>query len=243
MNYTTTPALYSLTILYQDVSAPTPSPPTWSNLGHNSTDIGSVCKFYAKWTDPDGLKGYIFSWNGTGSWTNSTWTPFSGIMAWSNATRVLPSTNGMKIGHRFYANETNKGWNSTSVDVFITTKPQGWEETVLTLTFPDAANSTSPPPEGATVLVKGTLSYSSNGTRISGAWLKVYVGFGDEFSLAGMARTDTVKAGEYTFSLTSPIRRGASDITSVQVKWSIRVMYMSDRPWTLGSSVQRTVTW
>jgi hypothetical protein len=206
-----------------------PSPPSWSNLGHNSTNVGSSCKMYAKWSDSDGLSGYIFSWNGTGSWTNSTWTKWSGspTQAWSNVTMVLPNVNGVRVGYRFYANETYRGWGATSIGSLTTTEPQSWQETRLTLDY-----TPKPPYQSAPswVRVFGTLTFQGNETGIGGARLRVYLGSGTEFKL--ITTTVTGADGSWSFYW-NPAATGTP---------TIRVVYRSDRYLVLGTSTEKVMT-
>jgi len=207
-----------------------PSPPSWSNLGHNSTNVGSPCKMYAKWSDPDGLKGYIFSWNGTGSWTNSTWTKWSGspTQAWSNVTMVLPNVNGVRVGYRFYANETYGSWNKTTIDSFVTTKPQTWENTVLTLNFDPQPSSDLPPYR---YRVYGSLTFQSNSTGISSARLRFYIGLNPDYAF--LTTVVTRADGSYEFYW----------IKVVTGEYSVKGVYQSDRDWALGTSVEKTALW
>jgi len=216
----------------------TPSPPHWSDLGYNSTDIGSTCKFSAKWTDSDGLSGYIFSWNGTGVWSNSTWTNLSGTVAWSNVTKTLPLEEGAIVSYRFYANETNKGWNATSIGTLTTTKPLGWEQPILTLRFdPDDPPVWADPPKWYTII--GDLKFA-NGSGIESAWLRIYVGYGSELHLVGVTMTRS-GLGEYSFTWSPTIGKSPAD--SGLVKIIIKIVYESDRPLVLGTSVVREVVW
>jgi len=201
-----------------------PSPPSWSNLGHNSTYVGTPCKFSALWRDSDGLSGYIFSWNGTGTWTNSTFVRWSGspTSAWSNVTMVLPITKGVVVGYRFYANETYKGWNVTRVGSLVTEKPQGWEETRLTM-------SLAPITGTDWYTVSGSLTFTVNGTGISGARLRVYVGYDTEFNLITTVITNL--GGQYSF-------RWQPSATGEVI---LRIVYVSDRSWILGTRTEGLV--
>jgi hypothetical protein len=207
-----------------------PSPPSRSSLGYNSTNVGSPCKMYAKWSDPNGLKGYIFSWNGTGSWTNSTWTAWSGspTTAWSNITATLPATKGIVVGYRFYANETYGSWNKTMIDSFVTTKPQTWENTVLTMNFDPQPSSDLPPYR---YRIYGSLTFQSNSTGISSARLRFYIGLDPDYAF--LTNIVTRADGSYEFYW----------IKVVTGEYSIKGVYQSDRDWALGTSVERTATW
>jgi len=211
-------------------SPPTPSPPTWSNLGHNATDVGAVCKMYTKWNSPNGLKGYIFSWNGTGSWTNSTWTAWSGspMTAWSNVTKTLPLTEEVAVGYCFYANETNGGWNRTSIGSLVTTKPPSYESTILTLNFDPQPSSQLPPYR---YRVYGSLTLASNATGVSGARLRFFIGYNPDY--AYLTTVVTRSDGSYEFYW-STVATG---------EYSIKGVYQSDRALVLGTSVEKTATW
>jgi peptidylprolyl isomerase len=75
------------------------------------------CTFSAYWASPLNISGYIFSSNITGQWINETWTPFSpsssSKSAWSNITRFLNFTVGVRISWRFFANNTENTWSQT----------------------------------------------------------------------------------------------------------------------------------
>jgi flagellar hook assembly protein FlgD len=99
---------------------PTP-PPTYRLVGYNSTLAGNTTQFSCYWQDTVGLSGYVFSWNGTGVWTNDTWTAINGLSAWSNVTKTLPGTVGTVVGFRWYCNDTESNWNSTQMQTLTTT--------------------------------------------------------------------------------------------------------------------------
>jgi len=90
------------------------TPPTYSNVGTNTTQAGQPCLFHCLWTDDTELSGYIFSWNASGNWQNDTWTSLSGAEAWANVTKTLPSSH-VVVGYRWYCNDTSNNWNSTSI--------------------------------------------------------------------------------------------------------------------------------
>jgi hypothetical protein len=56
---------------------------------------------------------------------NDTWQafPIGGTEDWSNVTKTLPSTAGMTIKWKIYANDTSNNWNASSVYSFVTTSP------------------------------------------------------------------------------------------------------------------------
>ena len=108
---------------------PEPSHGSWGSeeqysydiVGHTSNIHGSICKFYCKWRKS--MDGWIFSWNGTGEWTNSSWHPWtgSGSEGWSNITRRLDKAG--LIQYKFYMNDTEGNWYSTEVYSFETVEP------------------------------------------------------------------------------------------------------------------------
>jgi len=97
--------------------------PTYSNVGTNTTQAGQPCLFYTKWTDETGLAttgGFIFGTNNTGTWTNDTWTAFTANPDWSNVTKTLNSTIGVRVEWRIWANDTSNNWNNTGIQFLIT---------------------------------------------------------------------------------------------------------------------------
>jgi hypothetical protein len=111
--WTTTGLLYLVTTPGQ--------PPAYSNVGYNSTIAGSTTLLSCYWQDTVGLSGFIFSWNGTGTWTNNTWIALGGTAGWSNVTKTLTSTVGSIIGFEWYCNDTDNNWNYTQIQTFTTT--------------------------------------------------------------------------------------------------------------------------
>ncbi len=73
---------------------------------------GSWVNFSANWTDNAGLSGYIFTWNNSGSWINSSFSLFSGNGVSQNISNVTASTNTY-VCWKFYANDSLNGWNMT----------------------------------------------------------------------------------------------------------------------------------
>jgi len=103
------------------------TPPTYSDVGYNTTLAGQPCLFSCKWQDDTGLSGYIFSWNASGAWQNDTWTTLSSNPDWANVTKTLPSTVGVVVGFRWYCNDTSNNWNVTVVYTLTTS---GYQVTV-----------------------------------------------------------------------------------------------------------------
>jgi hypothetical protein len=103
----------------------TDPPPTYSNVGTNSTFAGQPCEFYTLWNDNTNVSGFIFGTNNTGSWENDTWVAFSAFYnstaAWSNVTKTLNSTIGVVIQWQIWCNDTGNNWNNTGIQTFATT--------------------------------------------------------------------------------------------------------------------------
>jgi hypothetical protein len=103
----------------------TDPPPTYSNVGTNSTLAGQPCEFYTLWNDNTNVSGFIFGTNNTGSWTNDTWVAFSAFYnstaAWSNVTKTLNSTIDVVIQWQIWCNDTGNNWNNTGIQTFATT--------------------------------------------------------------------------------------------------------------------------
>jgi hypothetical protein len=95
------------------------TPPTYSNVGVNTTKAGQPCLFSIKWTDNVGLSSFIFGWNASGTWQNDTKVTLSGTTAWSNVSKVLPLADAV-IGWRIWCNDTSNNWNDTGIQVLIT---------------------------------------------------------------------------------------------------------------------------
>ena len=101
---------------------PEANPPTYSNVGTNTTGAGNPCEFSCEWTDDTYLAGYIFGTNNTGTWNNDTWTAWTPpqTSAWSNVTKVLNSTVGVRVEYCWWANDTSDNWNNTGTLYLIT---------------------------------------------------------------------------------------------------------------------------
>jgi len=103
------------------------TPPTYSDVGTNTTQAEQACLFYTKWTDETGLAttgGYIFGTNNTESWQNETWTPFTANPDWSNVTKTLTTAIGARVEWTVWANDTSNNWNNTGTQYLIVTAPE-----------------------------------------------------------------------------------------------------------------------
>lgn len=99
-----------------------PPSPTFTNVSTNTTIAGQACLFYTKWADDNNLSGYIFGTNNTGQWQNQTWVAWSppSTSEWSNITKILNKTIGIKVQWCIWANNTYDKWNSTGMQSLIT---------------------------------------------------------------------------------------------------------------------------
>jgi hypothetical protein len=98
------------------------SVPSISDSTYSTTTTGENCLFSAQCQDDVGLLGYKFSWNGTGSWINSTWISLSGHLGTATDTETLP-TNGIKIAFQWYCENTLENWATSDVSTFTVTLP------------------------------------------------------------------------------------------------------------------------
>jgi len=98
------------------------TPPTYSNVGINTTIPGQPWQFSVLWNDNVNVSGFIFGTNNTGVWLNDTWTAFTAFYnstaAWSNVTKTLNSTSGVTVVWRVWANDTSNNWADTG-QVFV----------------------------------------------------------------------------------------------------------------------------
>jgi len=95
--------------------------PTYDNIGTNNTYIDSPTLFYTEWTDETELDYYIFGTNNTGQWINDTEVALSGSNDWSNVTKTLNETIGIRVEWQIWCNDTSNNWNATGLQYLITT--------------------------------------------------------------------------------------------------------------------------
>ena len=100
--------------------------PTYNDIGYNTTLAGNIAEFSCYWQDPDGLSHFIFSWNGTGIWTNDTASALTGTADWANLTKTLPSNVGVVVGFRWYCNDTGDNWGDTGIQTLTKTETTVW---------------------------------------------------------------------------------------------------------------------
>ena len=100
------------------------TPPAYSKVYSDNTEVGEPALLSAYWCDNTGLNGFILSTNNSGVWENTSY-PMTGPCNWSNATIILNSTAHSTIGWIIYAKDTSGNWNNTGVQTILTadTKP------------------------------------------------------------------------------------------------------------------------
>jgi parallel beta-helix repeat protein len=98
------------------------TPPSYSLNSTNSTLAGTQVEHRLLWQDNLNLSGFVFSFdNGTGSFTNDSWSLLSGAIDWSNVTKVVNSTAGATLRWIVYANDSAGNWRTSSTYSYITT--------------------------------------------------------------------------------------------------------------------------
>jgi len=101
----------------------TPVEPQFSNLGYDNNILANYTNFSCKWTDPDGLAEWIFSYNDDGVWENTTYTiSGSPITCWTNTSRRLPPKNNTLVQWRFYCMDTLGNTGVTPIQSLITNR-------------------------------------------------------------------------------------------------------------------------
>ena len=142
-----------------------PNVPQYFLNSTNSTIAGEPIEMRLKWTDVEGLSGYIFSFdNGTGALLNDTWVPMTGTENWSNVTKIVNSTVGTTIRWKVYANDTDNNWNASLTYSFTTSSwieiipSQAWLDGLM---FDDvSASSTENPARNDTTGPGGGTEYN-----------------------------------------------------------------------------------
>lgn len=100
---------------------PPQAAPTFNYTVTNTTVATTPCRFGVDWQDDIGLSGYIFGWNGSGSWQNDTWTDsWTGTPTseWSNTTKTLSLTVGDFVTWQVWTNNTVDEWTTTGTKNF-----------------------------------------------------------------------------------------------------------------------------
>ena len=106
-------------------SQPSENVPVPTNPTVSDNRAGYIANFTVTWSDIEGLSGYIFGTNNTGTWVNQTWLSFSGspTQALSYYVKTLNSTVDIAISWIFYANDTDNNWNDAYTEWFFITNP------------------------------------------------------------------------------------------------------------------------
>jgi len=94
------------------------TPPTYSNVNHNTTIAGANVNFSITYDDDTALHPngqWIFSTNNTGVWVNSSTTNFTTTSQIITNITILNTTVGETIGYRWYANDSAGNNNNTPI--------------------------------------------------------------------------------------------------------------------------------
>jgi len=96
-------------------------PPAFSNIVKNISDYQFYpIQYNATWNDSNSLFGYIFSFNRSGTWVNTTLIRFGDVSsAVSINITVINDTPGTVLGWQFYANDSAGNLNYTPVQTFM----------------------------------------------------------------------------------------------------------------------------
>jgi len=109
-------------------------PPTYSTIGNTCTLAGNLTTLYTLWSDDMGLSQYKVEHNNTGTFQNTTLSPFSDNPAWANVSITLNSTVDVTVRWRCHANDSIGQWNVTS-----------WQDIATTVNRPPTIDSYYPP--------------------------------------------------------------------------------------------------
>lgn len=96
--------------------------PLYSDIVVSGTVAAYPVNFTSHW-DATELSHWIFSWNGTGTWTNDTAVAFTSTPETVIVTKWMASGVGLIVGYEWYANTTTAFWNSTGILSLTTTAP------------------------------------------------------------------------------------------------------------------------
>jgi len=111
---------YTVMLLQQESGGEPDNPPSYSDISHNTTIAGNPVEFSCNWADDNGLSGYIFSTNNTGSWQNETFASLTGTQDWANVTKTLNSTSNVVVQYRWYCNDSANQWATTPIASLVT---------------------------------------------------------------------------------------------------------------------------
>jgi hypothetical protein len=113
-------ATIKLTTVSADSSVKVPLtdtvPPTYSNVGTNTTLAGQPCQFSVLWNDDMNVSMAFISHNNTGTWQYNitvTLVWINSTAVWANYTLTLNTTVGMVVGWYQISNDTSNNWNTS----------------------------------------------------------------------------------------------------------------------------------
>ncbi len=128
--------------------------PSYYNITYSTTLANAASAFMVQWQGINGLSGYIFSSNSTGSWLNYTYATLTNNPDFAITLLSLPATVGAIVGFRWFANDTDGNWGDTGIQALtVTALPNtsssggGGGTTIIIQQVPQV---TEPPPAKAT---------------------------------------------------------------------------------------------
>lgn len=197
---------YTILLLRQQTAD---DPPTYSDIGYNTTIANNPINFSCKWTDDNALSGFIFSTNNTGTWTNETWASLSGTTDWANDTTTLNSTTGLTVQYQWFCNDSANQWSETLIQSIITSSanvPQ----------YSDVGTSTSISATNCTFTVKWQdvegLSGYIWGTNNTGTWHNET--WSDPWSGTPTSGTSTIGTVAYPYTC-------LNSTVGVTIRWTV----------------------
>lgn len=164
-------------------------PPTYSNVGQNSTMVGTVILFHVFWQDNFRIVKHIFGWNFSGTWENDTeviWGPFS-QSGWSNITKEINdsavSMKGYLIQWCVWAKDLWGNANNTGLQNFtLTTMCVSYYFTTggtFRMNNTDVANSTITDYGYGSLLKLAALPFNSSFVFVNFTWTDDLSGYND----------------------------------------------------------------
>ena len=148
------------------------NPPEYGTSSVSTTRMGETATFSCAWTDDSGLSYGKLGHNITGSWQNQTVKSLAGFSDMFIDTAVLPSSANVKVGYRFYANDTSNQWSSTPILTLTTTSlPPGGDGlgvTYYALTVAVVDENDVPQPNVEVSIVKDSVSVASKTSDLNG---------------------------------------------------------------------------
>lgn len=146
------------------------NPPEYGTSSVSTTRMGETATFSCAWTDDSGLSQGKIGHNITGSWQNQTLKSLSELSDTFTDTATLPSSPNVKVGYRFYANDTSNQWTSTPILTFTTTSDGGGGGgvTYYALTVIAVDENEVPQPNVQVSIVKDAVSVASKTSDLNG---------------------------------------------------------------------------